>query len=64
MYDVKATFASKIEVVDGGKRLQVTREVDGGLETVAVDVPAVITTDLRYMCIVYLCGTDTQYIYI
>ncbi|MGH8530389.1 MAG: electron transfer flavoprotein subunit beta/FixA family protein [Nevskiales bacterium] len=41
----QATFASKVEV-DGGKA-QVTREVDAGLETIEVDLPAIITTDLR-----------------
>ncbi len=41
----QATFASKIEIVDG--KAQVTREVDGGLETLSVTLPAVITTDLR-----------------
>jgi electron transfer flavoprotein beta subunit len=41
----QATFASKIAVADGG--LEVTREVDGGLETVAIKLPAVVTTDLR-----------------
>jgi electron transfer flavoprotein beta subunit len=41
----QATFASKVEVADG--KAKVTREVDGGLETVAVTLPAVITTDLR-----------------
>jgi electron transfer flavoprotein beta subunit len=41
----QATFASKVEVADG--RAQVTREVDGGLETVSVTLPAVVTTDLR-----------------
>ena len=41
----QATFASKIEL-DGGKA-NVTREVDAGLETIEVDLPAVITTDLR-----------------
>jgi len=41
----QATFASKVEVVDG--RVKVTREVDGGLETVSLSLPAVITTDLR-----------------
>nr|WP_315426065.1 electron transfer flavoprotein subunit beta/FixA family protein [uncultured Albidiferax sp.] len=41
----QATFASKIEVVDG--KAHVTREVDGGLETIAVSLPAVVTTDLR-----------------
>ena len=41
----QATFASKVEVGDGSAR--VTREIDGGLETVEVKLPAVITTDLR-----------------
>jgi len=41
----QATFASKLTLVDG--RAQVTREVDGGLETVSVRLPAVVTTDLR-----------------
>lgn len=41
----QATFASKL-VVDGGKAT-VTREVDAGLETLEVDLPAVVTTDLR-----------------
>lgn len=41
----QATFASKVEV-DDGKAL-VTREVDAGLETIEVDLPAIITTDLR-----------------
>jgi electron transfer flavoprotein beta subunit len=41
----QATFASKVEVADG--RAQVTREVDGGLETLSISLPAVITSDLR-----------------
>jgi electron transfer flavoprotein beta subunit len=41
----QATFASKVEMVDG--RALVTREVDGGLETLSIRLPAVITTDLR-----------------
>ena len=41
----QATFASKVEVVDG--KAQVTREVDGGLEVLSLSMPAVITTDLR-----------------
>jgi electron transfer flavoprotein beta subunit len=41
----QATFASKLEVVEG--KAQVTREVDGGLETVSLTLPAVVTTDLR-----------------
>lgn len=41
----QATFASKVEV--DGQVARVTREVDAGLETIEVDLPAVITTDLR-----------------
>ena len=41
----QATFASKVEI--DGSVATVTREVDAGLETLAVDLPAVITTDLR-----------------
>jgi electron transfer flavoprotein beta subunit len=41
----QATFASKVEIVDGAA--VVTREVDGGLETLKVTLPAVVTTDLR-----------------
>ena len=41
----QATFASKVEVEGGVAR--VTREVDGGLETLALTLPAIITTDLR-----------------
>lgn len=41
----QATFASKVQVE--GETLQVTREVDGGLETLSLAIPAVITTDLR-----------------
>jgi electron transfer flavoprotein beta subunit len=41
----QATFASKVAFVDG--ILNVTREVDGGLETISMALPAVITTDLR-----------------
>ena len=41
----QATFASKLSV-EAGKAL-VTREIDGGLETIEVDLPAVVTTDLR-----------------
>ena len=41
----QGTFASKVSVGDG--TVDVTREVDGGLETVALDLPAVITVDLR-----------------
>lgn len=41
----QATFASKVE--KDGDALKVTREIDGGLETLAVKLPAVVTTDLR-----------------
>ena len=41
----QATFASKVKI-EGGKA-EVTREVDGGLETIAVKLPLVVTTDLR-----------------
>ena len=41
----QATFASKVEVADG--KASVTREVDGGLETLRLSLPAIITTDLR-----------------
>jgi electron transfer flavoprotein beta subunit len=41
----QATFASKIEVADG--KASVTREVDGGSETLSISLPAVITADLR-----------------
>jgi electron transfer flavoprotein beta subunit len=41
----QATFASKVEVANG--TATVTREVDGGLETIALKLPAIITTDLR-----------------
>ena len=41
----QATFASKVEVADG--KAKVTREVDGGLETISISIPAVVTTDLR-----------------
>ena len=41
----QATFASKVVIADG--RALVTREVDGGLETLSVSLPAVVTTDLR-----------------
>lgn len=41
----QGTFASKVEV--SGDKVAVTREVDGGLETVSLNIPAIITTDLR-----------------
>ncbi len=41
----QATFASKLEL--SGDKVTVTREIDGGLETLAMSLPAVVTTDLR-----------------
>ncbi len=41
----QATFASKVEIE--GNKAKVTREVDGGLQTLEVDLPAVVTADLR-----------------
>ncbi|WP_163833334.1 electron transfer flavoprotein subunit beta/FixA family protein [Spartinivicinus ruber] len=41
----QGTFASKVELTDG--KVAVTREVDGGLETVGLQLPAIVTTDLR-----------------
>ena len=41
----QATFASKLELAGGTAK--VTREVDAGLETIEIDLPAVVTTDLR-----------------
>jgi electron transfer flavoprotein beta subunit len=41
----QGTFASKVEI-EGGK-LQVTREIDGGMEKLSLNLPAVVTTDLR-----------------
>jgi electron transfer flavoprotein beta subunit len=41
----QGTFASKVEIA--GDKVDVTREVDGGLETVKLNTPAVVTTDLR-----------------
>jgi electron transfer flavoprotein beta subunit len=41
----QVTFASKVELTDG--KAKVTREVDAGLETLEVDLPALVTTDLR-----------------
>jgi len=41
----QATSASKVEIADG--KAKVTREVDGGLETLSLSMPAVVTTDLR-----------------
>ena len=41
----QATFASKIDVKDG--KLEVVREIDEGLETIEINVPAIVTCDLR-----------------
>jgi len=41
----QGTFASKVKISDG--EAEVTREVDGGLETISITMPAVVTTDLR-----------------
>jgi electron transfer flavoprotein beta subunit len=41
----QGTFASKVEV--SGEKVDVTREIDGGLETVSLKLPAIVTTDLR-----------------
>ena len=41
----QATFASKVVIADG--KAAVTREIDGGLETLAISLPAVVSTDLR-----------------
>ena len=41
----QATFASKLKIADG--KASVTREIDGGLETVEIKLPAIVTTDLR-----------------
>ncbi len=41
----QGTFASKVEIVDG--KASITREIDGGSETLSLSLPAVITTDLR-----------------
>ena len=41
----QGTFASKVEIA--GDRVHVTREIDGGLETVDLKLPAIVTTDLR-----------------
>ena len=41
----QGTFASKIEIGDGS--MKVTREVDGGLQTLTLKMPAIVTTDLR-----------------
>lgn len=43
----QATFASRIEFLDDGKRIRVDRETDAGIETVELPLPAVVTADLR-----------------
>jgi electron transfer flavoprotein beta subunit len=43
----QATFASRIEMAAGDKEVQISREVDGGTETLKLQLPAVVTTDLR-----------------
>ena len=43
----QATFVSKIEFLDNKARARCTRETDAGLEVVAIELPAIITTDLR-----------------
>ncbi len=43
----QATFASKVEVDAAAGKARVTREVDGGLETLELSLPAIVTTDLR-----------------
>ena len=66
----QGVFASKIEQQDKG--LQVTREVDGGLETIKVDLPAVLSADLRlneprYATlpnIMKVCGHSASLIYV
>ncbi|MNT53659.1 Electron transfer flavoprotein subunit beta [compost metagenome] len=41
----QGTFASNVEIA--GAQVKVTREIDGGLQTVALNLPAIVTTDLR-----------------
>ncbi|MGL4410377.1 MAG: electron transfer flavoprotein subunit beta/FixA family protein [Zoogloea sp.] len=43
----QATFASRLVVADDRQQASVTREIDGGLETLSIRLPAVVTTDLR-----------------
>ena len=43
----QATFASKVELADDQKSVRVTREVDGGLQTVSFPLPGIVTADLR-----------------
>lgn len=46
-FSFQSTFTSDIKVASDKKSVQVTREVDGGLQTLDLQLPAVITTDLR-----------------
>lgn len=57
----QATFASKVDVKDG-KSIHVTREVDGGLETVNAPLPAILTADLRYAFCLSDFFTNTWYL--
>ena len=41
----QATFASELKITDG--KAEVTREVDGGLQTISINLPAIVTSDLR-----------------
>lgn len=43
----QGTFASKVNVAQDAKSIEVTREIDGGLETISAPVPSIITADLR-----------------
>lgn len=43
----QANFASKLDLDVEGKKVTVSREIDGGLETLSMSLPAVVTTDLR-----------------
>jgi electron transfer flavoprotein beta subunit len=43
----QATFVSKVEFSEDRKKAEATREVDGGLETIEIELPAIVTTDLR-----------------
>lgn len=43
----QATFVSKIELIENKTRLQCSRETDGGIEVIAITLPAIVTTDLR-----------------
>jgi len=42
-----ASFASKVEFVEDGKKVEVTREIDGGLETIRLETPCIVSADLR-----------------